>query len=67
MHSIDSIGDERLLVSHHGHDALAISVTDPRFGGLATVRLSRDQAVELASALTGMLLDLGHRPAPEPR
>ena len=65
MAPINTLTGERLHVNHHGPDAITLNVTDPRFGRVATVRLGHDDAVELASALTGLLLDLGHSPATE--
>ena len=51
MTSIDTTGDEQILVARHGHEALALVVTDPYFGRIATVRIDNAQAEELAAAL----------------
>jgi hypothetical protein len=66
MSQIEALSGERLLVHHHGHEAITLGVADPRFGRVATVRLDHDAAAELAAALTGMLLDLGRSPAGDP-
>lgn len=54
---VETLEGEELLVDPHGHEAVAISVRCPRFGRISHVRLSDDQAAELAGALTGILLD----------
>jgi hypothetical protein len=48
---IPTLADERILVASHGDDAIRISVIDPYFGGIATVRIDADQAAELAEVL----------------
>lgn len=51
MTSIETSGDEQILVASHGHEAVALVVTDPYFGRIATVRIDHAQAEELADAL----------------
>jgi hypothetical protein len=51
MTSIETAGDEQILVARHGHEAVALVVTDPYFGRIATVRIDHAQAEELADAL----------------
>ena len=51
MTSIETAGDEQILVTRHGHEALALVVTDPYFGRIAAVRIDHAQAEELADAL----------------
>ena len=65
MTVIGTLGDERVIVSAHGEDAVCLTVTDPRFGRLATVRLDHHQAARLANALDRHLVDAaGGVPAP---
>ena len=46
-----------MIVAPHGHDVVTVSVRCPRFGGISHVRLSPEQAANLAGALTGIVLD----------
>ena len=48
---ISTLADERILVASHGHDSIRISVTDPYFGRIATVRIDAGQAAALADLL----------------
>ncbi len=65
MTEFASLGDEAVALSAHGQDVVSIAVTHPDFGRLSTVRLDTDTAAELASALTGLLLDRGVVAGPE--
>ena len=51
MASIDTLGEERILVAEHGHDGLRIAITHPYFGRIATVRIDELQAAGLIEAL----------------
>ena len=59
MNIIDTIGGEDVIVAPHGLESVAISVRCPQFGGISHVRLTHDQVVSLAGALTGILLEHG--------
>ena len=65
MTPIETLTGERLHVNHHGHEALSLAVTDPRFGRVARVKMDHEAAVELAATLTGLLMDRGHVPTAE--
>ena len=62
MAIIDTIGGENVIVAPHGHDAVTVSVRCPRFGGISHVRLSPEQAADLAGAPTGIVLDHAAEP-----
>ncbi len=62
MATIGTIGGENVIVAPHGHDAVAVSVRCPRFGGISHVRLTPEQAATLASALAGIVLEHGTAP-----
>ncbi len=49
--TIDTVGEQRVLVSRFGEDTVLVAVDDPRFGRIATVRLDAEQAGDLAAAL----------------
>jgi hypothetical protein len=55
--TIDTISGENLHVGPHGHETVTISVRCPRFGRISHVRLTHDQVVTLAGALTGIVLE----------
>jgi hypothetical protein len=55
--TIDTISGENLHVGPHGHEIVTISVRCPRFGRISHVRLTHDQVVALAGALTGIVLE----------
>ena len=57
MDTIDTAGNEHVLVSHAGEDAVLLAVHDPYFGRIATVRLDNEQAFDLAVALSERILD----------
>ena len=59
LSKIDTMTGEHLLVAAHGHDIVTVSVSDPRFGRIAHVRLTHDQVATLAGALTGLVLEHG--------
>ena len=48
---IDTVGEERVLVSRFGEDMVLVAVEDPLFGRISTVRLDVEQAGDLAAAL----------------
>jgi hypothetical protein len=60
--TIDTISGENLHVGPHGHETVTISVRCPRFGRISHVRLSHDQVVTLAGALTGIVLEHARPP-----
>lgn len=62
MISLDTIGGERLQLSLHGDDSIALGIASPEFGRIGHVRLDRDQAIELLGVLTGLVLDRGGGP-----
>jgi hypothetical protein len=55
--TIDTISGENLHVGPHGHETVVISVRCPRFGRISHVRLTHEQVVTLAGALTGIVLE----------
>jgi hypothetical protein len=56
MATIETMGGEEVRVCDSGAEALRLTVTDPRFGRIATVRLDHVQAARLASALDQRLI-----------
>jgi hypothetical protein len=59
MAVIDTLNGEDLVVSALGRDTVTVAVHCREFGRISHVRLSHEHAVELASALTGLVLDHG--------
>jgi hypothetical protein len=55
--SIGTCGGEELLISAHGAETVCLTITEPRFGSVARVRLEHHQAAALANALDQHLVD----------
>lgn len=56
MTRIETLGGEEMAVADHGGEALRLTVIDPEFGRIATIRLDHGQAARLASALDERLV-----------
>ena len=57
MRTIETTTGEEVTVSALGHDAVAVSVRCPEFGGISRVRMTHDQAAALVGALSGIVLE----------
>ena len=60
MQTIDTAGNEHVLVSRAGDHAVLLAVHDPTFGRIATVRLDSNQVFDLVTALSERLTPDAH-------
>jgi uncharacterized protein (DUF736 family) len=56
MRQIDTLGNEQLVVSPQGNEAVVVALEDPFFGRIATVRLAPEQASAFIEALWDVTL-----------